>query len=427
MTGADSEDELLEYTTDDFWTDEDEREELLERVEENGWVTRERRFRALDGRMVWARVTVVRHDTDDGTVLDAIVQDITDRRQREEQLKNAEEIADLGSWYKNIPSDEIRWSDRVYDLWGVEGEGAIDHETFLEYVHPDDRDRVDRSWREAKEGEPYDIEHRIVRGDGEVRWMREAAEITFEDGEPVSANGIVQDITERKERERDLENRKEQIEFFNSLLRHEMLNSMTVIRGSTRTVLDRLSEDDDLYEVAERVYERSNQVVDLIDRVRSVLDRISGEVRELTERNLSETVRDRLASLERSYDVKTSVDAPDEAYVEADGFLDDVVDNLLINAVEHNDKDQPRVDVTVETGSDDVVLRVADNGPGIPDDRKEDVFKQGVTGKTGGALGFGLYFVESMVSEYGGEVYVEDNEPQGTVVVIELPNPEGVA
>ncbi|MFP4174455.1 MAG: PAS domain-containing protein, partial [Halobacteriales archaeon] len=426
MAGAESEDELLRLSTDDFWTDEQERGEMLELVKENGWVTTEHRFQALDGDFVWARVTAVGQEMVDGVVLDAVVQDITDRRQKEEQLEKAEEIANMGSWYMDLSSDEIFWSDRVYSLWDIDYDGPMGYDTYLDdYVHPEDEEFLNRNWQKAKEGEPYDIEYRIVRDDGEVRWMREAAQLTFEDGEPVSATGIVQDITERKEREEELERRKEQVEFFNGLLRHEMLNSMTVILGSTRTVLDALSEDDELYEDVKRVHDRSDDVVELINRVRSVLRRISEEERELRTRDLVGTVRERASSLAERSDVDITVEPPDKAYVEADGFLEDVVDNVLDNAVEHNDKEKPRVDVTVERGDGITVLRVADNGPGVPDDEKEDIFKQGVTGKTGGTLGFGLYFVDSMVSEYGGDVYVEDNEPEGAVFVIELPGDRG--
>jgi PAS domain S-box-containing protein len=423
MTGAGSEDELLSLSTDDFWTDEKDREEMLELIKQNGWVIEEHRFQALDGDYVWARVTAIGHETEEGMFLDAVVQDITDRRQREEQLEKAEEIADMGSWYMDLSADDIYWSDRVYELWDLDCDGPMGYSTYLEdHVHPDDEEYVDKKWQEAKEGEPYDIEYRILDGDGEVRWMRDAAQVTFEDDEPVSATGIVQDITERKEREGALEHRKEQVEFFNGLLRHELLNSMTVIRGGARTVLDGTSEDDEVYEDIKRVYDRSGEVVELIDRVRSVLKSISGGDRRLRHRNLVETVKQRAASLAESHDAEVTVEAPEEAYVEADEFLDDVIDNLLTNAVEHNDKEEPRVDITVERGEETTVLRVADNGPGIPDRMKEAVFGQGEKGRSSGGVGFGLYFVESMVSEYGGDVRVEDNEPEGAVFVIELPN-----
>jgi PAS domain S-box-containing protein len=125
--------------------------------------------------------------------------------ERESHLRQAQAVSRLGSWETDIRNDEIYWSDEVYEIFGIDDETLIDHEQFLEYVHPEDRADVDERWEAALEGEEYDVEHRIVTGDGETRWVRERAEVTFDgDGVPVNALGVVQDITERKERERRL-------------------------------------------------------------------------------------------------------------------------------------------------------------------------------------------------------------------------------
>lgn len=70
-----------------------------------------------------------------------------------------------------------------------------------------------------------------------------------------------------------------------------------------------------------------------------------------------------------------------------------------------------------------VVVRVADDGPGVPDDAKERVFEKDYTTRGDGTRGFGLYFVAVTVERDGGSVRFEDNHPRGTVVVIELPRP----
>ena len=135
----------------------------------------------------------------------AQLRDVTERREREIQLAKSQDVADIGRWSKDIPSDRIWWSEEVYEMWGVEkGSGAIDHETFRAHVHPEDRDAVEAAWEAALAGDPYDVEHRILTDDGAVRWVREKAEIEFERGEPVAATGIVQNITERKQREQQL-------------------------------------------------------------------------------------------------------------------------------------------------------------------------------------------------------------------------------
>jgi signal transduction histidine kinase len=101
-------------------------------------------------------------------------------------------------------------------------------------------------------------------------------------------------------------------------------------------------------------------------------------------------------------------------------MLSSVFGNLLNNAVQHNDKEEPSVSVTVTTTAETVVVRVADNGPGIPADRHAEVFGRGEKGLESEGTGVGLYLVDRLVDAYGGSIAIEDNEPEGTVFVVEL-------
>jgi PAS domain S-box-containing protein len=398
------------------------------------------RMRHKDGSYVWVEaVGADRRDTE----LDAVVvntRDITERKNRERELERSrdllrrtEQMGSTGGWEIDLRDDEIRWTDGTREICGVGEEYEPTLEEVIGFYVPEDQPKIEEAIERCREeGEPFDKELRIQRRDGEERWVRSRGEAVREDGETVRLRGAVHDITERKEREKALEEqknlvekRKEQIQFFNSLLRHDMLNSMTVIRGNAGRLVDELPEGE-ARDDAEKIHSRADDIVDLTNRVRSVLRRITEEgSRELAPYDLAEIAEERGGDIGDVYDVDVTVETPEEAYVEADEFLDDVVDNLLINAVEHNDKEEPRVDLTVERGDETTVLRVADNGPGIPDRMKEAVFGQGEKGRSSGGVGFGLYFVESMVSEYGGDVRVKDNEPEGAVVVVELPNAEG--
>jgi len=130
-----------------------------------------------------------------------------DLEESESHMRQAQMVAELGSWYMDVQRDEIWWSDEIYDIFGITHNAElIDYEQFLSYVHPADRTTVDEAWSDALDGDEYEIEHRIVTEDGETRWVLERAEIEFDaGGNPVDAIGVVQNITERKERERDLE------------------------------------------------------------------------------------------------------------------------------------------------------------------------------------------------------------------------------
>lgn len=119
----------------------------------------------------------------------------------EGNLKRAQEIAHIGSWYLDLTKNELRWSDETYRIFGVPPGSPITYERFLGMVHPDDREYVDTSWKAALKRAPYDIEHRIAV-DGTVKWIREMAELEFnEEGKAVHGTGTIQDITELRKAE----------------------------------------------------------------------------------------------------------------------------------------------------------------------------------------------------------------------------------
>jgi PAS domain S-box-containing protein len=130
--------------------------------------------------------------------------DITERKQTEEALKesqrdlsHAQAVARIGSWRLDIHRNELLWSDETYRLFGIPKGTPMTYEKFLAAVHAEDRQYVDQKWTAALRGEDYDIEHRIVVGN-EVKWVREKAELEFEQGVLKGGFGTAQDITERK-------------------------------------------------------------------------------------------------------------------------------------------------------------------------------------------------------------------------------------
>ena len=102
-------------------------------------------------------------------------------------------------------------------------------------------------------------------------------------------------------------------------------------------------------------------------------------------------------------------------------MLSSVFDNLFSNAVIHHDRDHPTVTVDVTVDDDAAVVRVADDGPGIPDSQKAVVFGRGEQGIDSPGAGIGLFLVDSLVTGFGGTVSIEDNEPRGAVFVVSLP------
>ncbi len=116
-------------------------------------------------------------------------------------LRHTQSVASVGSWYINIPAQELIWSEETYLLCGIPRGTPLSYETFLNCVHPDDRDLVDHAWRDALKGASYHIEHRIL-ANGQTRWVEELADLEFDaKGRLLAGTGSMQDITIRKQAE----------------------------------------------------------------------------------------------------------------------------------------------------------------------------------------------------------------------------------
>ncbi|WP_424018823.1 ATP-binding protein [Halorientalis pallida] len=226
---------------------------------------------------------------------------------------------------------------------------------------------------------------------------------------------------ERKKSERELRRQKEQMEFFNSILRHDMLNGLEVIKMRAE-LLERRGEGS-VESDAETIVEWSDNIIDLTRKVKSVLDTLTDDSDpELARVDLVPVVQDETERVRgMDDDVTIDVDLPDSAPVIADDLLSEVVGNLLSNAVEHGGDGPTEIEATVTDTNGQIRLDIRDDGPGIDDETKKRVFDRGETGDQSGGSGFGLYFVNSMVSVYGGEVTLADSEDGGTVVTVELP------
>lgn len=130
------------------------------------------------------------------------------------RLAEAQVIAHLGNWELDIPNSALWWSDETYRIFGLDREGFTPTlDDFLMRVHPEDRDRVMAAFeRSLSEKSPYAVEHRIVRPDGEIRYVLEQGESRYDrEGAPYRSMGTVLDITDRKRIEEELRGEEEKL------------------------------------------------------------------------------------------------------------------------------------------------------------------------------------------------------------------------
>lgn len=257
--------------------------------------------------------------------------------------------------------------------------------------------------------------------DGDTKYYRIASAPFIAGNSETGRSIVISDVSEAEQYRRDLERKTEQLEVLNRIVRHDIRNDMTVIRGWAETLEGRV--DDEGRDALERVFRAADHTMKLTKDARDYIEAIAGEEQpELKSVTLRSHLKAEVDTAQESHpdaEIQISGNIP-AVGVCATEMLSSVFRNLLSNAVQHNDKATPKITVRVEERDESAVVQIADNGPGIPDEQKEAIFGKGEKGLESEGSGIGLYLVQTLVEQFNGAVRVEDNEPEGAVFTIEL-------
>jgi signal transduction histidine kinase len=226
---------------------------------------------------------------------------------------------------------------------------------------------------------------------------------------------------DRIERERELKRQRDNLDLLNQIVRHDLTNHLQTIGGRAELLRDQCS--DEALEHIDGIQESSQSAAELLEtagNLASVMQQTEWETEPVA---LGPVLSSVIEDVRATYS-DAAVTVPDDfpsIQVAADGLLSSVFRNVLTNAIQHNDSATPSVVVDVTDDNTVVHVTVADNGPGIPDEQKRAVFERGQKHPDSDGAGVGLYLVRTLVDAYGGDVWIEDNEPRGAVVGLTLP------
>ncbi|MFP8951800.1 ATP-binding protein [Natrialbaceae archaeon A-arb3/5] len=280
-----------------------------------------------------------------------------------------------------------------------------------------------REWVETAASDEYvDYETDINSESDELnRVSGTLRPVTNDTGEPTSLIASARNITEQRDRNRQLEATRDKLAVLNQVVRHDLRNHMQVVRGRGRLLTDHVEEEGEYH--LEEVIDSAEEAIDLTETARDLTETMFGDESERRRISVDRTITSAVETARSRFDhvAITVYGLGTGTTIWADEMFESVIHNLIQNAVIHNDVDLPDVTVSIEREGDTVRVSVADNGPGISDRRKETVFGRGEKGLESPGTGIGLYLVQTLVEQYGGTVWIDDNEPTGAIVRVRLP------
>lgn len=391
----------------------------------------------LQGERRWyeARVTLAREEQ-----VVVIVRDLTVRRQIEAALRRSESmlaesqrIAGLGSWEDDRIRSKLSWSEEIYRIFG-ESRDAFEPsvEAFFQAIHPDDRDRVGVAFGEFLKGEtPYDLVHRIVRPDGEIRWVHERAECVYDpDGVLSRIVGTALDVTERTLAEQQLRETNAALEERTAQLRR-LSQQLADTENRERQRLAMLLHDDlqqllvaSKYQVAAicrsvdpaGAGEAIASAVATLDSAIKACRSLAIELRPpvLQEGGLAEALK------WLGYRVRETHGLAVEVKIEADVPVEEALATVMFNAVR-----ELLLNVTKYAGVAEAGVVMSLHSPGalsiVVSDRGCGFEPSAAGAGEAGDGGFGLFAIRERLAALGGTLGIESGPGEGCRVTLVAP------
>jgi len=403
----------------------------------------ENRYYTKDGRIIWLSWTI-KLDTDSNLIY-CVAKDITEKKDLEELLKLANQLAQNGGWEINVlDNNKVYYSKTTRDILEMDDDVVPTLEMGMAF-YPDEknRSRVEKVIKQAiDDGTPWDEELQIVTAKGNHKWVRGIGRAEFRNGVCARLLGSFQDITVRKntelelkklnetleERALKLQQSNEELEQFAYVASHDLQEPLRMVT-SFLSLLEKKYDN----QLDAKAQQYIHFAVDGAKRMRQIiLDLLEfsrvGRIREELDQVNINTLVETITSLyrEKIEELNASIVFENLPTIESyETPVYQLLQNLISNSLKyHSVIEPPRVEISVVEQEDDWLFTVKDNGIGIDPSYHAKIFqlfqrlhtKNEYTGS-----GIGLSLCKKIIDDLKGKIWVESEEGKGCTFYFTLP------
>lgn len=354
----------------------------------------------------------------------------------ERTLRIAQEAGNIGTFEWNLHTNAIKFTPQIEIIFGyTPGTWKGNYDNALKTIHPDDVERIQKENEEAIENRKnLNIEHRIIRPNGEERWINSKGEIfSDENGKPKKVVGVIIDITDRKEAEQALKKKNKELSHMNTDLdnfiytaSHDLKAPISNLEG----LLNAFAEDEKFNPEQKGLIEMMAQSINRFKTTINDLTEISKVQRggpeedfdTLTIPEIWNEVKLDIVDLINRFnpEIITEFHASEIKYSRKN--LRSIIYNIVSNALKYSSSERrPVVRIVTERRDDCFILKVIDNGLGLTQENQRKVFgmfkraHQHVEG-----TGIGLYVIKRMIENTGGKIEIESELGKGATFIVQF-------
>jgi len=351
---------------------------------------------------VRVHASALRDSEDHLTSVVAFIENITSQRRREFLLNKTQEMARVGGWEYDPDTENLFWTDEVYHIHGLSVGSDIDLDRALTFYTPEGKAKIEEGLNKAlSEKKSYDLEVEIVTEKGKRKWVRAMGHPVIHNEDINKITGTFQDITERKQREIEINENAREKEVLLAEIHHRVKNNLAIISGLLE--LKALNIDD---EELTQILRQSQLRIQSMGMIHEALY----EADDFSNLDFSDFVKNLISTIENVHkdlgkDIAIEVSCSDSLELNVNQAIPCglIINELITNSFKHafieTSGGKVEVNIIHDEAKDEVILQVIDNGGGLPEE-----FMDGQTNSLGATL------IDQLTTQLDGDLKMQNDD-----------------